>query len=119
MSELCEDLFGNNSKEKMKLLARAIDSSTFFCSNRGVYSWLPRKVQLEAGTDNTDDIVEALRDMEGWRSLFSSTTIKGLCALLCALSAMSMYQKWLSPLVVAAIKTLPASRLLIMIMKRF
>ncbi len=65
MSELCEDLFGNNSKEKMKLLARAIDSSTFFCSNRGVYSWLPREVQLEAGTDNTDDIVEALRDMEG------------------------------------------------------
>jgi len=65
MAELCEELFGNNPKEKMRLLAMAIERAEFFAEGRGVFCYLPQEVQDQAGTDNTDDIVEALRDIQG------------------------------------------------------
>lgn len=65
MAELNEQLFGQNPKEKMLLLAKAIERAEFFAGGRGVYCYLPSSVQEAAGTENTDDIVEALRDIQG------------------------------------------------------
>ncbi len=65
LSSLCEELFGNTPRERLLLLAKAIERAVFFSEQRGVYCWLSSEVQQEAGTEDTDDIVEALRDIEG------------------------------------------------------
>lgn len=65
ISKLNFKIFGQNSFKKLKLSSKALDNAKFYLNKEIVTSIITRKDQEKISCDNTEDIVEMLRDIEG------------------------------------------------------
>lgn len=67
ISEVCYNLFDRKTKQKFLLSAKARSEVRFFCDDRFALTVVPYSqfVEYNAGPDGVDDVVSAMRDIDG------------------------------------------------------
>lgn len=67
ISEVCYNLFDRKTKQKFLLSAKARSEVRFFCDDRFALTVVPYSqfVEYNAGPDAVDDVVSAMRDIDG------------------------------------------------------
>ena len=67
ISEVCYNLFDRKTKQKFLLSAKARSEVQFFCDDRFALTVVPYSqfVEYNAGPDGVDDVVSAMRDIDG------------------------------------------------------
>ncbi len=67
ISEVCYNLFDRKTKQKFLLSAKARSEVRFFCDDKFALTVVPYSqfVEYNAGPDGVDDVVSAMRDIDG------------------------------------------------------
>lgn len=67
ISEVCYNLFDRKTKEKFMMSAKARSIVKFYCGGKFALSVVPYEMfaELNAGPDSVDDVVSAMRDIDG------------------------------------------------------
>lgn len=67
ISEACYNLFDRKTKEKFLMSAKARSLVNFYCDGKFAMSVVPYELfaELNAGPDSVDDVVSAIRDIDG------------------------------------------------------